>query len=225
MAVRDFKTFFKRSGRFVRQPWNDKKTFKRSWDDKNDKGDMKCFRCGDRNHFIRECPKPPRDKNQRAFVRGSWSDSGEEDDEKAKDETCLMAQASSEICLRIDLEPNEWIKDSGCSKHMTDNRKLFSTYKAYNREHVDNLGFNLLSVSQICDNKCKVIFFEHDSEITKDGIAIEDVESQPNSSPKEIIILDPDDQPMWKSAKTVAPTPNSAIVQPNVDDNFVINST
>nr|GEW75618.1 alpha/beta hydrolases superfamily protein [Tanacetum cinerariifolium] len=35
----------------------------------------------------RECPKPPRDKNQRDFVRGSWSDNGEEDDEKAKDET------------------------------------------------------------------------------------------------------------------------------------------
>ncbi|GJX21416.1 hypothetical protein Tco_0224093 [Tanacetum coccineum] len=37
-----------------------------------------------------------RDKNQRAFVGGSWSDSGEEDDEKVKDETCLEAQASSE---------------------------------------------------------------------------------------------------------------------------------
>ncbi|GJY51337.1 reverse transcriptase domain-containing protein [Tanacetum coccineum] len=38
-------------------------------------------------------------------------------------------------------------------------------------------------------------------------------------------ILDPDDQPMWESAKTVAPTPNSAIVQLDVDDNFVINNT
>nr|GEY75743.1 UBN2 domain-containing protein [Tanacetum cinerariifolium] len=28
--------------------------------------------------------------------RGSWSDSGEEDDEKVKNETCLVAQASSE---------------------------------------------------------------------------------------------------------------------------------
>nr|GEY93123.1 UBN2 domain-containing protein [Tanacetum cinerariifolium] len=36
------------------------------------------------------------DKNQRAFVGGSWSDSGEEDDEKVKDKTCLMAHASSE---------------------------------------------------------------------------------------------------------------------------------
>ncbi|GJV41745.1 reverse transcriptase domain-containing protein [Tanacetum coccineum] len=38
-------------------------------------------------------------------------------------------------------------------------------------------------------------------------------------------ILDPDDQPMWESAKTVAPTPKSAIVRHNVVDNFVINST
>ncbi|GKF52281.1 hypothetical protein Tco_0148748, partial [Tanacetum coccineum] len=43
-----------------------------------------------------ECPKPPRDKNQRAFVGGSWSDRGEENDEKIQDETCLVAQASSE---------------------------------------------------------------------------------------------------------------------------------
>ncbi|GKE12409.1 zf-CCHC domain-containing protein, partial [Tanacetum coccineum] len=96
MAVRDFKKFFKRRGRFERQPRNDKKTFQRSRDDKNGKSDRKCFRCGDPNHLIEECLKPPRDKNQRDFVRGSWNDSGEEDDEKAKDETCLMAQASSE---------------------------------------------------------------------------------------------------------------------------------
>ncbi|GJU75791.1 retrovirus-related pol polyprotein from transposon TNT 1-94 [Tanacetum coccineum] len=469
MAVRDFKKFFKRRGRFVRQPRNDKKTFQRSRDDKTGKNDRKCFRCGDPNHLIGECPKPPKDKNQKAFVGGSWSDSGEEDDEKVKDETCLVAHASSEvcsessyfsdenssiddidldneydklckmslkiitknkrlkatrnslenelrelkdklsifeknkgvdlecemchvlkieneklkdestrlnkfeksthclnemlsnqkpsgdklglgfnsfeasssgtkeikfvkaqkkassdggpinrdgpinmggplnvlaapkinkgpppetpiseksvffqksilgprpkhiivnkvkvpvasdyevkqfykplskpgvgfskqnfrsktppprrvnnnysrpktpqprrhvgqqnqphgfpICLGVDLEPDEWIKDSGCSKHMTGNRKLFSTYKAYNGgnvifgsnlrgniigkgtisndslkidnvEHVDNLGFNLLSIGQICDNKCKVTFSEHDSEITKNGKVI-----------------------------------------------------
>ncbi|GJW22125.1 DNA-directed DNA polymerase [Tanacetum coccineum] len=62
------------------------------------------------------CPGISRtDKNQREFVGGSWSDSGEEDDEKIQDETCLVAQA-----------PNE----------------------------------------------CRVIFSEHDSEITKDGKVI-----------------------------------------------------
>ncbi|GJZ75086.1 hypothetical protein Tco_0639551, partial [Tanacetum coccineum] len=39
-----------------------------------------------------------RDKNQRAFVGGSWSDSGEEDDEKVNNEMCLVAQSSSEVC-------------------------------------------------------------------------------------------------------------------------------
>nr|GEX09725.1 zf-CCHC domain-containing protein/UBN2 domain-containing protein [Tanacetum cinerariifolium] len=98
MAVRDFKKSFKRRGRFVREPWNDKKKFQKSQDDKNDKSDRKYFRCGDPNHLIRECPKPPKDKNQRAFVGGSWSDSSEEDDEKVNNKTCLVAQASSEVC-------------------------------------------------------------------------------------------------------------------------------
>nr|GEY06814.1 zf-CCHC domain-containing protein/DUF4219 domain-containing protein/UBN2 domain-containing protein [Tanacetum cinerariifolium] len=81
MEVRYFKKFFKRRGRFVRQPRNDKKTFQRSRDDKNGKNDRKCFIRGDPNHLIGECPKPLKDKKQRAFVGGSWSDSGEEDDE------------------------------------------------------------------------------------------------------------------------------------------------
>nr|GEV19456.1 copia protein [Tanacetum cinerariifolium] len=88
-----------------------------------------------------------RDKNQRAFIRGSWSDSGEEDDEKVNNETCLVAQASSKICLGVDLEPNEWIKDSRCFKHMTSNRKLFSTYKVYNGGNVifgSNLRGNII---------------------------------------------------------------------------------
>ncbi|GJR51738.1 retrovirus-related pol polyprotein from transposon TNT 1-94 [Tanacetum coccineum] len=97
MAVIDFKKFFKRIGGFVRQPQNEKKTFQRSRDDKNSKGNRKCFRCGDPNHLIGECPKPPKDKNQRAFIGGSWSDNGEEDDEKVKEETCLMDQASNEV--------------------------------------------------------------------------------------------------------------------------------
>ncbi|GJY14715.1 retrovirus-related pol polyprotein from transposon TNT 1-94 [Tanacetum coccineum] len=148
--------FFKRRSRFVRQPQNDKKTFQRSEDDKNDKSKRKCFRCRDPNYLIGECPKLSRDKNQRAFVGGSWSDNDEEDDEKIQDETCLVAQAPNEICLGVDLEPDKWIKDSGCSKHMTGNRKLFSTYKAYNGGNVifgRNLRGNIIGKGQICDNK------------------------------------------------------------------------
>ena len=103
--------------------------------------------------------------------------------------------------MGIDLEPDEWVKDSGCTNHMTGNRKLFSSYNESkggnvtfgsklkgniigkgtishnsltisNVEHVDNLGFNLLSISKICDNDCKVIFSKVDSEIIKDGKVI-----------------------------------------------------
>ncbi|GKB13687.1 reverse transcriptase domain-containing protein, partial [Tanacetum coccineum] len=55
----------------------------------------------------------------KAFIRGAWSDNGEDEVEKTKDETCLVAQAPDEICLGINLESDEWIKDSGYSKHMT----------------------------------------------------------------------------------------------------------
>nr|GEX30756.1 transposase, Ptta/En/Spm, transposase, Tnp1/En/Spm-like protein [Tanacetum cinerariifolium] len=39
--------------------------------------------------------------------RGSESDSGKDDDEKVKDKTCLIAHASSEICLGVTLEHDE----------------------------------------------------------------------------------------------------------------------
>ncbi|GJY62840.1 alpha/beta hydrolases superfamily protein [Tanacetum coccineum] len=101
MAVKEFKKFFKRRGRFARQPRDERKSFQRSRNDKNGKSERKCFRCGDPNHFIRECPKSPRSNKQRAFIGGAWSDSGEDEEEKAKDETCLVAQALNEICLGI----------------------------------------------------------------------------------------------------------------------------
>ncbi|GJS26593.1 hypothetical protein Tco_0487213, partial [Tanacetum coccineum] len=46
MAMKEFKKFFKRRGRFVRQPRDERKSFQRSRDDKNGKSERKCFRCG-----------------------------------------------------------------------------------------------------------------------------------------------------------------------------------
>nr|GEV03747.1 zf-CCHC domain-containing protein/UBN2 domain-containing protein [Tanacetum cinerariifolium] len=86
MAVRDFKKFFKRKGKFVRQPHDDKKNFRKVREDTKEKEDRRCFKCGDLNHFISDCPKHSFN-DQKAFVVGCWSDS--EEDSK-KDDICLM---------------------------------------------------------------------------------------------------------------------------------------
>nr|GEY59055.1 zf-CCHC domain-containing protein/UBN2 domain-containing protein [Tanacetum cinerariifolium] len=71
MAVRDFKKVFKRRRSFVRQLHDERKSSQRDKDDKNDKSKRKCFKCGDPNHLIGECPKLSRNHNQRAYIEGS----------------------------------------------------------------------------------------------------------------------------------------------------------
>ncbi|GJW43428.1 zf-CCHC domain-containing protein [Tanacetum coccineum] len=79
----------------VRQPREENKSF-RQRDEKKGKSDLKCFRCGDPNHLIGDCPKPSRNKDQKAFIGGSWSDNENDAKDKTNDETCLMAQSSNE---------------------------------------------------------------------------------------------------------------------------------
>ncbi|GKB60784.1 hypothetical protein Tco_0916970, partial [Tanacetum coccineum] len=61
---------------------------------------------------------------------------GEEEDDSKKDEICLIALDNNEVRLKFKLELDEWIKDSGCSRHMTSNKDLFSTYEAINEGNV-----------------------------------------------------------------------------------------
>ncbi|GJZ48443.1 hypothetical protein Tco_0602275 [Tanacetum coccineum] len=105
------------------------------------------WRCGNPNHLIGECPRPSKDKNQRAFAGGSWSDSGEEDDEKVKNKTCLVAHASSEVCsessyfsdenssiddLALDNEYDKFCKMS--LKIITKNKRLKATRNSLENE-------------------------------------------------------------------------------------------
>nr|GEV16063.1 RNA-directed DNA polymerase, eukaryota, reverse transcriptase zinc-binding domain protein [Tanacetum cinerariifolium] len=92
MAVRNFKKFCRRKGKFVRQPREEKKSF-RQRDGMKGKSDQKCFRCGDPNHLIGDCPKPSRNKDQKDFIGGSWSDSENDTEDKTNNETCLVAQS------------------------------------------------------------------------------------------------------------------------------------
>nr|GEW64339.1 hypothetical protein [Tanacetum cinerariifolium] len=56
------------------------------------------------NHLIDECSKLTRNKDQKAFVGGSSSDSENEDKEKTNEETCLMAQSSNERLIHRNIE-------------------------------------------------------------------------------------------------------------------------
>nr|GEV06456.1 retrovirus-related Pol polyprotein from transposon TNT 1-94 [Tanacetum cinerariifolium] len=77
LAIRNFKSLRKR-------------------DEKKGKSDRKCFRCGNPNHLIGDCPKPSCKKDQKPFIVCSWSDSENDVEDKTNEETCLMAQSSNE---------------------------------------------------------------------------------------------------------------------------------
>nr|GEX25673.1 UBN2 domain-containing protein [Tanacetum cinerariifolium] len=66
---------------------------------------------------------------------------------KSDDKEYAMA-----ICLRTCLEPDEWIKDSGYSKHMIGNKSLFSTYKAYDRVTTDSPAEEAETKSNVWDD-------------------------------------------------------------------------
>ncbi|KAD7477947.1 hypothetical protein E3N88_01083 [Mikania micrantha] len=97
---------------------------------------------------------------------------------------------------------NLWIVDSGCSRHMTGNKTLLHKYEPFfggsvafgsdpvggyitgrgtitngkvsfeNVHFVKELNYNLLSVSQVCDQKHNMLFTEHECIVLKPGFVI-----------------------------------------------------
>ncbi|GKF85361.1 hypothetical protein Tco_0253188 [Tanacetum coccineum] len=72
MAVGDFKKIFRRREKFVRQPYDDKKNFRKVKKPKRRRMVEDVL-----NHFISDCPKHSFN-DQKAFAVGRWSDSGEQ---------------------------------------------------------------------------------------------------------------------------------------------------
>ncbi|GJT43558.1 copia protein [Tanacetum coccineum] len=194
MAVRNFKKFFRRKGKFVRQPREERKS-SRKRDEKKGKSDQTCFRCGDPSHLIGDCPKISRNKDQKAFIGGLGFDNRKASTSKTKvmsfvgsfaenatDRSTIRGHGSTipgSVCLRTCLELDEWIKDSSCSKHMTGNKSLFSTYKAYDGGNVV-FGSNLkgkiigkgIDIAKIARKWSKSVKHRHETEksIQKPGI-------------------------------------------------------
>ncbi|GJS23123.1 alpha/beta hydrolases superfamily protein, partial [Tanacetum coccineum] len=85
--------------------------------------------------------------------------------ESSDDETSTSGSDDEEyamaVCLRTCLEPDEWIKDSGCFKHMTGNKSLFSTYKAYDGVFGGNLKGKIIGKGNSQNSKAYVVLNKH----------------------------------------------------------------
>ncbi|GKE60054.1 zf-CCHC domain-containing protein, partial [Tanacetum coccineum] len=129
MAVRNLKKFFRRKGKFVRQPREEKKLFRQK-DKKKGKSDRKCFRCGDPNHLIGDCTKPSHNKDQKAFIGGSWSDRENDAEDKPNDETYLLEKEILELSEKIKkLERSKEVEIAckSCEELKSENAKLKET--------------------------------------------------------------------------------------------------
>ncbi|CAN1339431.1 Retrovirus-related Pol polyprotein from transposon TNT 1-94 [Linum perenne] len=141
-----------------------------------------CFKCGRPGHIRSECPNKGYSK-EKAF-KVSWSDS-ESDDEEAY---MAVTDDETEDSDSKEKVKTEWYLDSGCSNHMTGDKRNFSfleekqggkvTFGDNNKSRimgkgivgkasdpifhnvlfVPNLKHNLLSISQLCGNSNRVIF-------------------------------------------------------------------
>nr|GEX70625.1 hypothetical protein [Tanacetum cinerariifolium] len=150
IAVRNFKKFFRKKGKLVSQPREEKKSFRQK-DERKEKSDQKYFRCGDTNHLISDFPKTSRNKDQKAFIRGSWSDSENDSEDKTNDETSLMAQSSNELGRSKEID----IAYKLCQEFKLENARLKETQAKFVKfDKSDN------SLREMLDNQepssCKV---------------------------------------------------------------------
>nr|GEV15164.1 zf-CCHC domain-containing protein/UBN2 domain-containing protein [Tanacetum cinerariifolium] len=174
MAVRNFKKFSRRKGKFVWQPREEKK-LPRQRDEKKGKSDRKCFRCGDPNHLIGDCPKPSRNKDKKAFIGGSWRYSENDVKDKTNDETCLMAQSSNEKFGLEDSKPTK--TPISMDIKLTKEDEAYSVYSSKYRGAID-LSNNLIQHSRTKRIEIRHLFLRDN--VQKGNISIEKVASEDN---------------------------------------------
>ncbi|GJT28475.1 retrovirus-related pol polyprotein from transposon TNT 1-94 [Tanacetum coccineum] len=59
----------------------------------------------------------------------NWLSAAKQENAKNLRDNIVKKNDSVLVRLKVKLEPDEWIKDSGCSRHMTGNKDLLSSYK------------------------------------------------------------------------------------------------
>ncbi|KAL2251634.1 UNVERIFIED_CONTAM: Retrovirus-related Pol polyprotein from transposon TNT 1-94 [Sesamum indicum] len=98
---------------------------------RNDKKDYKCYNCGGRGHFIKDCKKPKKN-NQNDSANVS---------EETSDEVYMI----SETNLVDNSNKFEWLVDSGCTFHMTPYKDILMNFKT------EKLGSVSMANQKLCD--------------------------------------------------------------------------
>ncbi|KAK4409817.1 hypothetical protein Sango_0054700 [Sesamum angolense] len=96
--------------------------------------EKRCYNCGGRGHFIKECKKPRKNEpKDTANVA-----------EESSDEVYMLCDVNS---AKSSLNMNEWLLDSGCTFHMTPFKEILTNYKS------DNSGSVSMANEKLCDVK------------------------------------------------------------------------
>ncbi|GKB75370.1 copia protein [Tanacetum coccineum] len=122
------------------------------------KSERKCFRCGDPNHLIGECSKPPKNNNQRTFIRGAWSDNGEDEMEKTKDELVLSQDHLLFARFYVNCLTSWFSKKQTALAISTTEAEYVSAGKAcqkalWMKQALIDYGVRLDDIPIMCDNK------------------------------------------------------------------------
>ncbi|GJS07138.1 retrovirus-related pol polyprotein from transposon TNT 1-94 [Tanacetum coccineum] len=99
---------------------------------------------------------------------------------------------------RYALESTErqWIKDNGCSKHMTGNRKLFSTYKVYNEGNIifgSNIRGIIIGKGYSQNSKAYIILNKHTRKV-EESLNVTFDETPPPSKTSPLVDDDLDEE-------------------------------
>ncbi|GJX95062.1 retrovirus-related pol polyprotein from transposon TNT 1-94 [Tanacetum coccineum] len=142
---------------------DDKKNLRRAKEEKKGKEERRCFKCGDPNHFISDCPKNSFN-DQKAFVGGCWSDSEEEDDSN-KDEICLMVLDNNEVLF----DTLYYSRSSlDCESLQNEYNKLCKiSLKIINKNNLLKTKNEILE-NEICDLRKRLERLEKNKKISKE---------------------------------------------------------
>ncbi|KAL5544086.1 hypothetical protein UlMin_007870 [Ulmus minor] len=170
--------------KFLKHDRKNRRSLIKDSDERPKRSEVICYECNKPRHIKPDCPQLKHGK-KKAMV-ATWDDSDSSESESENDEqasVCFMT-----IQDEVSKRKNTWILDSGCSRHMTGDIQQFSSLEKKvggkvtfgddakgnilgkgtvgnsssplieNVLHVENLSYNLMSVSQLCDKGFRVVF-------------------------------------------------------------------